>query len=124
MGIVRYQVKNEAARYGWIHEEKVGDIQGDIYGEYRRREAQVPLADVKSLAPAEPSKIICVGRNYAEHAQELANDVPKVTLLFLRPPSPIITPRDTILPRPQWQQAEHEPEHAAVIGKRGRNVTA
>ena len=124
MRIVRYQLKNDPPRYGWIHEDKVGDIEGDLYGEYRRREAQTPLADVRLLAPAEPGKIICVGRNYAEHAKELGNDVPKVPLIFLKPPSSIINPGDAIVLPPQSQQVEHEGELVAVIGKRGHGITA
>ncbi|MGC1377191.1 MAG: fumarylacetoacetate hydrolase family protein [Anaerolineales bacterium] len=123
MRIVRYQIKNENPRYGWIYEEKVGDIDGNIYGEYRRQEAKIPLAEVKLLAPAQPGKIICIGRNYVEHAKELGNDVPKVPLIFLKPPSSIINPGDTIVLPPQSQQVEHEGELVAVIGKRGRNIT-
>ena len=123
MRIVRYQVKNENPRYGWIYEEKVGGIDGDIYGEYRRLEAKIPLAEVKLLAPAQPGKIICVGRNYVEHAKEMGNDVPKVPLIFLKPPSSIINPGDAIVLPPQSQQVEHEGELVAVIGKRGRNIT-
>jgi 2-keto-4-pentenoate hydratase/2-oxohepta-3-ene-1,7-dioic acid hydratase in catechol pathway len=123
MRIVRYQVKNENPHYGWIYEEKVGGIDGDIYGEYRRLEAKIPLAEVKLLAPAQPGKIICVGRNYVEHAKEMGNDVPKVPLIFLKPPSSIINPGDAIVLPPQSQQVEHEGELVAVIGKRGRNIT-
>ncbi len=124
MRIIRYQVKNEAPRHGWIYEEKVGEIDGNIYDEYRRLEAKIPLAEVKLLAPAQPGKIICVGRNYAEHAKELGNDVPKVPLIFLKPPSSVINPNDTIILPPQSQQVEHEGELVAVVGKRGRNITA
>ena len=123
MRIVRYQIKNETPRHGWIYEEKVGDIDGDIYGEYRRLEAKTPLAEVKLLAPAQPGKIICVGRNYVEHAKEMGDDVPKVPLIFLKPPSAIINPGDAIILPPQSQQVEHEGELVAVIGKRGRNIT-
>ena len=123
MRIVRYQIKNENPRYGWIYEEKVGGIDGDIYGEYRRLEAKTPLAEVKLLAPAQPGKIICVGRNYVEHAKEMGDDVPKVPLIFLKPPSAIINPGDAIILPPQSQQVEHEGELVAVIGKRGRNIT-
>jgi 2-keto-4-pentenoate hydratase/2-oxohepta-3-ene-1,7-dioic acid hydratase in catechol pathway len=123
MRIIRYQRKNELPHYGWIYEDQVGDIDGDIYAEYRRLEAKVPLADVKLFAPAEPGKIICIGRNYSEHAKELGNDVPKVPLIFLKPPSSIINPGDTIILPPQSQQVEHEGELVAVIGKRGRNIT-
>lgn len=124
MRIVRYQVKNEAPHYGWINKDKVGDIEGNIYAEYRRLKAQTPLAEVKLFAPAEPGKIICVGRNYAEHARELGNELPQVPLIFLKPPSSIINPGDTILLPPQSQQVEHEGELVAVIGKRAHSITA
>jgi 2-keto-4-pentenoate hydratase/2-oxohepta-3-ene-1,7-dioic acid hydratase in catechol pathway len=124
MRIVRYQIKNEAPCYGWILENEVGPIEGDIYGEYRRLEAETPLADVKLLAPAQPSKIICIGRNYVEHAKEHDAEVPKVPLLFMKPPSSIINPGDIIVLPPQSQQVEHEAELVVVIGKRGRHVTA
>jgi 2-keto-4-pentenoate hydratase/2-oxohepta-3-ene-1,7-dioic acid hydratase in catechol pathway len=122
MRIVRYQVKNLPAKYGWIFDENVGEIEGNIFGEYRRQEALTPLASVKLLTPCQPSKIICVGRNYTEHAKELGNDVPKVPLIFMKPPSSIINPDEYIVLPPQSQQVEHEAELVAVIGKRGRNI--
>ena len=124
MRIVRYQRQNEAAKYGWLLDYKIGEIEGDPFGEYRRLEAQTPLADVKLLAPCEPSKIVCVGRNYVEHAKELGNEVPKIPLIFLKPPSSIINPGETIILPPQSKQVEHEGELVVVIGKRARNVTA
>jgi 2-keto-4-pentenoate hydratase/2-oxohepta-3-ene-1,7-dioic acid hydratase in catechol pathway len=124
MRIVRYQIDTELPRYGWINHDKVGNIEGDIYAEYRRLKAQIPLEDVRLLAPAEPGKIICVGRNYAEHAKEMGNELPKVPLIFMKPPSAIINPGEAIVLPPQSQQVEHEAELVAVIGRRGRNVTA
>ena len=124
MRIIRYQQKNENPKYGWIYEDNIGSIEGNIFGEYRRLEARTPLAEVKLLAPSQPSKIVCVGRNYAEHAKEHNAEVPKVPLIFLKPPSSIINPGEYIILPPQSQQVEHEAELVAVIGKRGRNITA
>lgn len=126
MKIVRYTNKGEAPHpmYGWMLDDKIGEIQGDIFGEYRRREAKTPLADVKLVEPCLPSKIVCVGRNYVEHAKELGNEVPKVPLIFLKPPSSIISNGDPIFLPPQSSQVEHEAELVVVIGRRGRNVTA
>jgi len=124
MRIVRYQTKNQAPNYGWILENKVGPIKGDIFGQYRRSEAETPLSEVKLLAPVQPSKIICIGHNYAEHAREHDVDVPKVPLVFLKPPSSIINPGDTIILPPQSQQIEHEAELVVIIGERGRNIIA
>ncbi len=88
MRIVRYELKEGRARpkYGWLLGDKVGEIGGNVFGRYRRKEAETPLADVNLLAPSEPSKIVCVGRNYVEHAKELGNEVPKVPLIFMKPP--------------------------------------
>jgi 2-keto-4-pentenoate hydratase/2-oxohepta-3-ene-1,7-dioic acid hydratase in catechol pathway len=124
MRIVRYKYKTEAPRYGWLLEEKVGAIVGNIYGEYRRQEADLPLGSVHLLAPAQPSKIVCIGRNYVEHAKEHDAEVPKVPLLFLKPPSAILNPGDPVLLPPQSQQVEHEAELVVVIGKRARKVIA
>ena len=125
MRIIRYETQDsKKPKYGWILNDKVGEIGGNVFGRYRRKEAETPLADVKLLAPSVPSKIICVGRNYVEHAKELGNEVPKVPLTFLKPPSSIINPNDTIILPPQSSQIEHEGELVAVIGKRGRHITA
>lgn len=124
MRIVRYRTKNEAPRFGWVHEGKVGDIEGDIYGAYRRLEVGTPLAEVQLLAPVLPSKILCVGRNYAEHAREHDAEVPKVPLIFMKPPSAVLDPGGTIVLPPQSKQVEHEAELVVVIGKRVRNVIA
>jgi 2-keto-4-pentenoate hydratase/2-oxohepta-3-ene-1,7-dioic acid hydratase in catechol pathway len=124
MRIVRYRAGAEAPRYGWLHEDKVGDIEGDLFGKYKRSTATTPLAGVRLLAPAAPSKIICVGRNYVEHAKELGNDVPKIPLIFMKPPSSIIGPGEAIVLPPQSRQVEHEAELVVVIGKRARNATA
>ena len=122
MRIVRYQIKNDEPQYGWILENKVGAIEGNIYGEYRRLETILPLPEVKLVAPVEPSKIICIGRNYAEHAKEHDAEVPKVPLIFMKPPSSIIGPGEAIILPPQSQQVEHEAELVIVIGKRGRAI--
>jgi 2-keto-4-pentenoate hydratase/2-oxohepta-3-ene-1,7-dioic acid hydratase in catechol pathway len=71
-----------------------------------------------------PSKIICIGRNYAEHAAELGNDVPTEPLIFLKAPSALILNGRPIAIPPQSQQVEHEGELAVVIGKRCRSLTA
>ncbi|MCK6539208.1 MAG: fumarylacetoacetate hydrolase family protein [Anaerolineales bacterium] len=124
--MVRYEMKEGRSKpkYGWLLDDKVGEISGNIFGRYRRREAETPLADVNLLAPSEPSKIVCVGRNYVEHAKELGNEVPKVPLIFLKPPSSIIDPGEAITLPPQSAQVEHEGELVVVIGKRGRHITA
>ena len=97
MRIVRYQIKNEPPATAGSLEDKIGPIVGDIFGEYRRLEAELPLSSVRLLAPLQPSKILCIGRNFVEHAKEHEAEVPKVPLIFMKPPSAIIDPGDPIL---------------------------
>lgn len=84
----------------------------------------VPLAAADLLAPVEPSKILCVGRNYREHASELGNEVPKEPLIFLKPPSSVIGPGDSIVRPPETltQRVDFEGEVAVVIGQRCRKL--
>ncbi len=79
---------------------------------------------IKFLPPVVPSKIVCVGRNYAEHAAELGNDVPKEPLLFLKAPSAVVTDGESILLPPQSIQVEHEGELAVVIGRKCKNLSS
>jgi 2-keto-4-pentenoate hydratase/2-oxohepta-3-ene-1,7-dioic acid hydratase in catechol pathway len=70
-----------------------------------------------------PSKVVCVGRNYVKHAEELGNVVPERPLLFLKPPSAIIGPGEAIVLPAQSERVEHEGEIGVVMGSRCRNVS-
>ena len=71
-----------------------------------------------------PSKIVCVGRNYAAHAKELGNEVPKAPLLFLKPPSSLIRDGESIRLPSVSKQVEYEGEIGVIVGKRLRNADA
>jgi 2-keto-4-pentenoate hydratase/2-oxohepta-3-ene-1,7-dioic acid hydratase in catechol pathway len=75
------------------------------------------------LFPSLPSKIVCVGRNYAEHAKELGNQVPSEPLLFLKAPSALISDGERIVIPPQSVQVEHEGELAVIIGRTCSRLT-
>ena len=84
----------------------------------------IPLAGATLLAPVAPSKILCVGRNYAAHARELGNEVPKEPLLFLKPPSSLCASGEAIrLPGKMSERVEHEAEIGVVIGSRLKDAT-
>ncbi len=85
---------------------------------------QLPLESIRLLAPVQPSKIVCVGRNYREHARELGNPVPVELLTFLKPPSSIIGPDDPIVRPKITERLDYEGELAIVIGKQCRNISA
>lgn len=85
----------------------------------------IPLSEAKLLAPLAPSKIVCVGRNYRDHAKELGNEVPTEPLLFLKPPSSLIGPEEEILlPLSLSERIEYEGELAVVIGRKCRKIGA
>jgi 2-keto-4-pentenoate hydratase/2-oxohepta-3-ene-1,7-dioic acid hydratase in catechol pathway len=81
-----------------------------------------PWNESDLLCPVVPSKIVCVGRNYAAHAREVGGDVPVEPLLFLKPPSSLAGPGDTVILPPESKHVEHEAELAVVIGRRCKKV--
>ncbi len=101
---------------------KYGVLEGDIIHELPDRRATYALADVRLLPACSPSKIVCVGRNYREHAAETGSEVPIEPLIFLKPPSALIAHGDQIVYPPISQRVDHEGELGVVIGRRARNV--
>lgn len=97
----------------------VAEIEGHPFGEIKFTGARWALSDVRLLSPILPSKVIGVGRNYAEHAAEHGSEVPKEPLLFLKPSTSVIGPRDAIRLPIFSKQVEHEAELAVVIGATG-----
>jgi len=92
-------------------------------GTIRSGEEEFPLDGVRLLAPCLPTKIVCVGRNYAAHAEEMGGEVPAEPLLFFKPSSAVIGPEDEIA-LPAGAEVHHEGELAVVIGTRCRKVSA
>lgn len=125
MRIVRFRhPRHEPPRWGWVRDDRVGPLDGSPFGLFKRENPAFGLDRVELLAPIEPGKIICVGRNYAAHAAEHDAEVPELPLLFLKPPSAVIGHRQTIRLPAQSQQVEHEAELAVVIGEGGRWIAA
>jgi 2-keto-4-pentenoate hydratase/2-oxohepta-3-ene-1,7-dioic acid hydratase in catechol pathway len=121
MQIIRYLTEGaEAPLFGWLNEDMVGEIEGDIYAEFLRKEADIPLEDVQLLTPVTPSKIICVSMNYSARQIEFNEEESDQPLIFLKPPSSLIGPRDDIILPPQSFRVEHEAELGVVIKKQGR----
>jgi 2-keto-4-pentenoate hydratase/2-oxohepta-3-ene-1,7-dioic acid hydratase in catechol pathway len=123
MRFVRFSTQDLEPHYGWILGDQVGLIEGDLFGEYRRLDPKLGLNSVHILPPVEPSKIVCMGKNYADHAKELGGSVPDSPLIFLKPPSSIIGNGGVIILPPQSTQVEHEAELVIVIGKPGRWIS-
>lgn len=109
---------NDLPRFGLLEDGKVREISGAPWGTWSRSDRSWRLEEVQLLAPVLPSKIVCVGRNYAAHAAELGNEVPKEPLIFLKPPSAVVGPEEEILLTPYSRQVEYEGELALVVGRR------
>jgi 2-keto-4-pentenoate hydratase/2-oxohepta-3-ene-1,7-dioic acid hydratase in catechol pathway len=118
MKLCRFEI-NDRVRSGIIDAGRVF-----VYTDHQKSDVSFPFSDVRLLPPVEPSKIVCVGRNYAEHAAELGNEVPQEPLLFLKAPSAIINNGDPIRIPSQSHQVEHEGELAVVIGRRCSGLDA
>jgi 2-keto-4-pentenoate hydratase/2-oxohepta-3-ene-1,7-dioic acid hydratase in catechol pathway len=104
---------------------QVAQIEGHPFGSISFTGQRFSQADVRLLSPILPSKVVCVGKNYADHVQEMnTGDAPKEPLLFLKPSTSVIGPGDAIRIPPGSTNVHHEAELAVVIGARGaRNVS-
>ena len=119
---IRTTVKG-TPHWGVVEDDVVYRLAGSPLGEWTRDEPLGRLEELALLAPATPTKIVCIGRNYAAHAAEHKAEVPTEPLLFFKPPSSVIGPGAPIVLTPQSKQVEHESELAVVIGQRCRNVS-
>jgi 2-keto-4-pentenoate hydratase/2-oxohepta-3-ene-1,7-dioic acid hydratase in catechol pathway len=104
--------------YGILDADVVREIVGIPWGGWVEGHTIWELKNIRILAPCEPSKIVCVGRNYAAHAAELGNEMPKEPLIFLKPPSSLVGPGDPIVLPPSSSRVEHEGELGVIIGKK------
>jgi 2-keto-4-pentenoate hydratase/2-oxohepta-3-ene-1,7-dioic acid hydratase in catechol pathway len=104
---------------------QVAQIEGHPFGQISFTGARFAQADVRLLSPILPSKVVCVGKNYAAHVAEMnTGDAPKEPLLFLKPSTSVIGPGDAIRIPPGSTNVHHEAELGVVIGARGaRNVS-
>lgn len=122
MQIVRIHHENNEV-FGKIEQGQVRLFDGNpIFGAELTDEF-VPLSNCKFLAPVMPSKIVCIGMNYAAHAAEIAQDVPDEPLMFFKPVSAIVGPDEAIVLPYQSNQVELEVELAIVIGKQAKNIS-
>jgi 2-keto-4-pentenoate hydratase/2-oxohepta-3-ene-1,7-dioic acid hydratase in catechol pathway len=89
---------------------------------YQTTGERIPLKEVKLLAPTIPSKIVCIGKNFADHAAEIGEEITAEPLIFFKPSSAIVGHGDAIVIPPQSKQVELEAELCLVIGKLAKNV--
>jgi len=117
---------NDAITYGIVDGSELVVLAGDpMFAGFDTTGERVPLADAALLAPVIPrSKVVCVGKNYHDHAAEMGGVAPEEPLLFLKPNTSVIGPNDTIVRPRQSERTEYEGELAVVIGRIAKNVTA
>jgi 2-keto-4-pentenoate hydratase/2-oxohepta-3-ene-1,7-dioic acid hydratase in catechol pathway len=122
MKIVRFVYQGQTG-YGIVDGTSVRALEGDLYGDKIAGPVVAPVADIRPLAPVLPSKIICIGLNYRDHAAEIGTPLPESPLIFLKPPSAVIGPGSKIVYPPMSQLVHHEAELAVIIGREAKNVT-
>ena len=121
MRIVRFATKG-GAKYGVVREGRVHEVQGDICGKYTVAKSGAPLGRLRLLPPCEPTKIVGVGLNYRDHAEEMHFPIPEEPVLFLKPLTAILPPEGKIVYPPSCQRLDYEAELAIVIKRKARYV--
>jgi 2-keto-4-pentenoate hydratase/2-oxohepta-3-ene-1,7-dioic acid hydratase in catechol pathway len=101
-----------------LNSDHVRAISGTPWLQWSETNTDWALKDVRLLAPCEPGKILCIGRNYLAHAAELGNPMPKEPMLFMKPSSAMIGPEEAIVLPVYSERVEHEAELTVVMGKK------
>ncbi|TKJ36948.1 hypothetical protein CEE37_14645 [candidate division LCP-89 bacterium B3_LCP] len=120
MQFIRYRF-GDKSRWGRLGGDHIVELSAPPWDEKSEEMRRFILGDdTHLLPPCEPTKIICVGKNYSAHIQELhpGENLPEEPLLFMKPPSALLKPNGTILLPPQSERVDYEGEMAVVIGKR------
>lgn len=124
MRIARF-TKDGDLSFGVVEDDDtIATVAAHPFGEIQFTGERQPLADVRLTAPILPSKVIAIGRNYAEHAKELGNEVPEAPLTFMKPSTSVIGQREAIVYPPLSERVDYEGELAVVIGRLCRDVPA
>src|ERR1051325_2605493 len=126
MKICRFVGKDlSSPRFGILEGDSIAEITGTPWRAdgWKKSGPSCSAASVRLAAPVRPSKIVCVGRNYAAHAAELGNDVPKEPLIFLKPPSSAIGPGEPIVLTKYSNKEEHEGELGLIVGRRAAHLS-
>jgi 2-keto-4-pentenoate hydratase/2-oxohepta-3-ene-1,7-dioic acid hydratase in catechol pathway len=123
MRLVRFRFGDRIAT-GVVEGDAVRALAGTFFENPVPSGEEIPLDDVRLLAPILPSKVVCLGKNYAAHAAEFGGEVPEEPLLFLKPSTSVSGPGDPIPLPPISNRVDYEGELAVVIGRIARNVRA
>jgi 2-keto-4-pentenoate hydratase/2-oxohepta-3-ene-1,7-dioic acid hydratase in catechol pathway len=124
MRLVRFRHADRIATGAITEGDTIQALEGTFFERPIPTGEQIELGDVSLLAPVLPSKVVCVGKNYAAHAAEFDAEVPEEPLLFLKPSTAVIGPNDPIQLLPISRRIDYEGELAVVMGRLARNVRA
>ena len=123
MKFIRFSSENNSKSGILKNESDVVEIRGDMYGEYKETNNIYKLDEIKILPPSSPSKIICVGLNYKDHAEEMNRQLPEAPMLFMKPNTAVIAHNEEIVyPSHMSKRVDYEGELAIVIGREARMV--
>lgn len=124
MKYLRYEDKNKTEKYGILEGDLITEIDWDLFGDYMPTDVTDNLGEVKILPPCTPTKIVCIGLNYSDHAKEMNAEVPEDPKIFIKPNTAIIGHEDTIsYPDHMSSRVDYEGELAVVLGKRASMVS-
>ena len=124
MKYVRFNNNNSNARYGVLKGDVIKEVQGEVFSEHVVTENSYSLGDVKLLPPCEPSKIVAVGLNYSDHAEEMGSALPQAPRIFLKPHTAVIAHGEKIkYPTHMSERVDFEGELGVVIGKKASYVS-
>jgi len=121
MRLVRFLV-HDAVRYGLLEGDRVRELLRPYFEGVTPMATTRPLAEVTLLAPARPSKMLCIGLNYRDHAREMQKALPEEPVLFMKPATALAGPGQPIVYPKMAARLDHEAELAVVIGRRCRSV--
>ncbi len=122
MKVLRFR-HDGVPHFGVVDGDTISLLAGDPFHDgIELTDERVPLAEAHLMAPVQPTKVVCVGMNYAEHAAEMHHEGPKTPLIFLKPPTAVIGPGDPIVIPPVDGRIVHEGELAVVIGTLAHRV--
>lgn len=122
MKYVRF-INNGTVQNGILEADAVNLLGGDFFSSRIETDTKFNLKHIKIVSPITPTKIIAVGLNYRDHAEELNLPIPEEPLLFMKPPSSVIGHSDTIIYPPQAKRVDYEAELAIIIKKKARNIS-
>lgn len=123
MKIVRIKAGDDIT-YGVADTEGVLVYRGSPFVAWEPTESVVPWPKVTLLSPVIPTKVVCVGRNYEDHASELGNEVPEEPMIFMKPATSVVGPNANVVYPIQSTNVHHEAELAVVISRPARNIKA